>query len=72
MTDRSLILTAPAKINLYLGVHTERDARGYHRVDSLMAAVGLADTVTVTPAQALTVGRQSLWPSITVAMPTCA
>ena len=55
MTDRSLILTAPAKINLYLGVHTERDARGYHRVDSLMAAVGLADTVTVTPAQALTV-----------------
>lgn len=55
MTDRSLILTAPAKINLYLGVHTERDARGYHKVDSLMAAVGLADTVTVTPAQALTV-----------------
>lgn len=55
MTDRSLILTAPAKINLYLGVHTERDARGYHNVDSLMAAVGLADTVTVTPAQALTV-----------------
>lgn len=55
MTNRSLILTAPAKINLYLGVHTERDARGYHKVDSLMAAVGLADTVTVTPAQALTV-----------------
>ena len=55
MTDRSLILTAPAKINLYLGVHTERDARGYHRVDSLMAAVGLVDTVTVTPAPALTV-----------------
>ena len=55
MTDRSLILTAPAKINLYLGVHAERDARGYHKVDSLMAAVGLADTVTVTPAQALTV-----------------
>lgn len=55
MTDRSLILTAPAKINLYLGVHTERDARGYHKVDSLLAAVGLADTVTVTPAQALTV-----------------
>lgn len=55
MTDWSLILTAPAKINLYLGVHTERDTRGYHNVDSLMAAVGLADTVTVTPAQALTV-----------------
>ena len=55
MTDRSLTLFAPAKINLYLGAHTERDDRGYHKVDSLMAAVGLADTVTVTPAQELTV-----------------
>lgn len=55
MTDWSLTLTAPAKINLYLGVHTERDDRGYHRVDSLMAAVGLSDSVTVAPAQALTV-----------------
>lgn len=55
MTDWSLTLSAPAKINLYLGVHTERDARGYHKVDSLMAAVGLADTVTVAPAQKLTV-----------------
>ena len=55
MTDWSLTLSAPAKINLYLGVHTERDDRGYHKVDSLMAAVGLADTVTVTPAQELTV-----------------
>lgn len=41
MTDWSLTLSAPAKINLYLGVHTERDDRGYHKVDSLMAAVGL-------------------------------
>lgn len=49
MTDWSLTLSAPAKINLYLGVHTERDDRGYHRVDSLMAAVGLSETVTVTP-----------------------
>ena len=55
VTDWSLTLSAPAKINLYLGVHTERDDRGYHRVDSLMAAVSLSDTVTVTPAQALTV-----------------
>ena len=55
MTDWSLTLSAPAKINLYLGVHTERDDRGYHKVDSLMAAIGLADTVTVAPAQELTV-----------------
>ena len=88
MTDRSLTLSAPAKINLYLGVHTERDDRGYHRVDSLMAAVGLSDTVTVTPAQALTVqtvpasdfpmqkkrriGLRLLWPSIMVARQTSA
>lgn len=55
MTDWSLTLSAPAKINLYLGVHTERDDRGYHKVDSLMAAAGLADIVTVAPAQELTV-----------------
>lgn len=55
MTDWSLTLSAPAKINLYLGVHAERDDRGYHKVDSLMAAVGLADIVTVAPAQELTV-----------------
>lgn len=55
MTDWSLTLSAPAKINLYLGVHTERDDRGYHKVDSLMAAVGLADIVTVAPVQELTV-----------------
>lgn len=55
MTDWSLNLSAPAKINLYLGVHTERDDRGYHKVDSLMAAAGLADIVTVAPAQELTV-----------------
>ena len=88
VTDRSLTLSAPAKINLYLGVHTERDDRGYHRVDSLMAAVGLSDTVTVTPAQALTVqtfrhqifpckrirriGLRLLWPSIMVARQTSA
>ena len=83
MTDRSLTLSAPAKINLYLGVHTERDDRGYHRVDSLMAAVGLSDTVTVTPSQALTVqtvpckrirriGLRLLWPSIMVARQTSA
>ena len=72
MTDRSLILTAPAKINLHLGVHTERDTRGYHKVDSLMAAVGLADTVTVTPAQALPTAPLSPWSIISGARQTCA
>lgn len=38
---------APAKINLYLGVHDEKDAEGYHRVDTVMAALELADTVDI-------------------------
>ncbi len=38
---------APAKVNLYLGVHTERDSRGYHRADSLMCALDLYDEVSV-------------------------
>lgn len=55
MTGRSLTVTAPAKINLYLGVHDERDGRGYHKVDSVMAAVDLCDRVTVEPADTLSV-----------------
>jgi 4-diphosphocytidyl-2-C-methyl-D-erythritol kinase len=39
----------PAKVNLHLGVHTQLDARGYHRVDSVMAALDLCDEVLVRP-----------------------
>ena len=53
--ERPLLLQAPAKINLYLGVHAERDARGYHRVTSLMCALDLADELRVTPAPELAV-----------------
>lgn len=52
---RRVVVSAPAKVNLYLGIHTERDGRGYHRVDSVMAALSLADTVTVEPAGTLEV-----------------
>lgn len=45
-------VVAPAKVNLHLGVHPGRDARGYHQVDSLMAAVGLADVAVVEEADA--------------------
>lgn len=51
----ALVVTAPAKVNLYLGVHTQRDDRGHHRVDSVMAATSLADVVTFAPAERLTV-----------------
>ena len=50
-----LRVVAPAKINLYLGVHDQTDERGYHRVDSVMATTTLADYVTIEPAGQLAV-----------------
>lgn len=49
------VLETPCKVNLYLGVHFGRDARGYHRVDSVMVPVALFDTIEVTDAPALEV-----------------
>lgn len=49
------VVTTPCKINLHLGVHREKDERGYHRVDSVMAPVALFDTVRVADAPALSV-----------------
>ena len=43
---------APAKVNLHLGIHTGRDERGYHRADSVMAALDLSDEVRVRRAPA--------------------
>ena len=40
MPSLSFTVSALAKVNLYLGVYTTKDERGYHRVDSVMAAVG--------------------------------
>ena len=50
-----ITLAAPAKVNLYLGVHTQKDERGYHLVDSVMAALALCDEVTVEAARDLRV-----------------
>ena len=55
MPQDSFKVFAPAKVNLYLGVHAAKDERGYHRVDSVMSAVGLADELAVVPAEALSV-----------------
>ena len=55
MARRFLLISAPAKINLYLGVHDEKDARGYHRVDSVMTTIDLSDVVAVAPADCLSV-----------------
>ena len=55
MARRFLLISAPAKVNLYLGVHDEKDARGYHRVDSVMTTIDLSDVVAVAPADHLSV-----------------
>lgn len=46
-----LALRAPAKVNLHLGVYPGRDSRGYHRADSIMIALELADELSVSRAE---------------------
>ena len=48
----------PCKVNLHLGIHTQKDQRGYHKVDSLMVPVALYDTVVVDDAPELTVTHE--------------
>ena len=44
---RSVEMSAPAKVNLYLDV-TGRRADGYHNIESVMQSVSLCDAVTVS------------------------
>ena len=48
----------PCKINLHLGIHAQKDQRGYHKVDSLMVPVALFDKVVVDDAPELTVTHE--------------
>ena len=48
--SRLQTVQAPCKINLHLGIYAEKDARGYHRVDSVMVPVGLFNTITIESA----------------------
>ena len=48
--SRLQTVQAPCKVNLHLGIYAEKDARGYHRVDSVMAPVGLCNTITIEAA----------------------
>lgn len=52
------IIQIPCKVNLHLGIHTQKDQRGYHKVDSLMVPVALYDTVVVDDASELTVTHE--------------
>lgn len=49
------VVRTPCKVNLHLGIHHEVDARGYHRVDSVMVPVALFDEVVVEDAPELSV-----------------
>jgi len=53
METPRLICAAPAKINLYLHVTARRDD-GYHLLDSLVCFANVHDTVTLAPADNLT------------------
>ena len=48
----------PCKVNFHLGIHAQKDQRGYHKVDSLMVPVALYDTVVVDDAPELTVTHE--------------
>ena len=52
------IIQIPCKVNLHLGIHTQKDQRGYHKVDSLMVPVALYDSVVVDDAPELTVTHE--------------
>lgn len=52
------IIQIPCKVNLHLGIHAQKDQRGYHKVDSLMVPVALYDTVVVDDAPELTVSHE--------------
>ena len=53
---KSLVVPAPAKVNLFLHV-TGRRADGYHTLESLIALIDLADTVTLTRRDDGVIGR---------------
>ena len=57
MPGRQTVQT-PCKINLHLGIHSQLDERGYHRVDSVMAPVALFDTIVIEDAPALFVTHE--------------
>ena len=53
---KTLVVPAPAKVNLFLHV-TGRRADGYHTLESLIALIDLADTVTLTRRDDGVIGR---------------
>ncbi|TXF36275.1 4-(cytidine 5'-diphospho)-2-C-methyl-D-erythritol kinase [Collinsella sp. BA40] len=55
MPAQFILVTAPAKVNLYLGVHPGKGEDGYHRVDTVMSTIDLSDTLAIAPSDELVV-----------------
>jgi 4-diphosphocytidyl-2-C-methyl-D-erythritol kinase len=53
--SRRQMVSAPCKVNLHLGVYPQKDERGYHRVDSVMIPLDLANTIAIEDADSLVV-----------------
>ena len=47
-TDGAVTILAPAKVNLYLGVLSERDD-GYHEICSVLVPISLCDSIRIEP-----------------------
>ena len=47
--ESSLVVDAPAKLNLFLGIRGRRPD-GYHDLETVMVSIGLFDTLRLTPA----------------------
>ena len=56
--EREVVRRAPAKVNLSLAVERGVDARGYHRLKTVMAALSLADVVRVREVEAFSFSCQ--------------
>ncbi|MDV7243981.1 MULTISPECIES: 4-(cytidine 5'-diphospho)-2-C-methyl-D-erythritol kinase [Rhodococcus] len=54
VVPRPVVVRAPSKVNLHLAVGDQR-ADGYHELNTVFQALSLGDTVSVAPADALTV-----------------
>ncbi len=59
-------VSAPGKVNLFLALGAARPD-GYHPLNTVFAQIGLSETVTVTPLQALTTTASQPAPSTTAA-----
>lgn len=54
VAQRSVVASAPSKVNLFLGVGPLRED-GFHELSTIYCALSLRDTVTISPAESLSI-----------------